>query len=557
MVRPDWASLNGLWDYAIVDREAARPVQWDGKILVPFAVESALSGVGRPVGADKELWYRRELEVPRRWRGRRVLLHFGAVDWACEAWVNGRPVGGHRGGYDPFTFDITEALEPNGPQELVLRVLDATDESNSPQARGKQVTRPRSIFYTAVTGIWQTVWLEPVASTHIERLRITPDLDRGAFLFEPVIIGEAADAVLEISVNRNGKSVASASGAASAGLVVEIPDPEPWSPDDPALYDVRAVLKKGGRALDTLTSYAGLRKISVEPDGSGVLRLFLNGRPLFQFGPLDQGWWPDGLYTAPTDEALRYDLEVIRSLGMNMLRKHVKVEPQRLYTWCDRMGLLVWQDMPSALYDRKAYAAGELAPIDAQWEAEWRSIMDALHNHPSIVMWVPFNEGWGQFDTERITALTKERDPSRLVNNASGWTDKGVGDIIDIHSYPGPAIPPLEAGRAAVLGEFGGLGLPVSGHLWQSEGNWGYRNLDDLKTFEERYTELIKDLAPLVDKGLAAAVYTQTTDCEIEVNGLMTYDRAVVKLDPPRFAPFHRQYLPLGKASRKAGRAGR
>jgi hypothetical protein len=557
MIRPDWANLNGLWDYAIVDRGIPPFTGWHGKILVPFAVESALSGVGKAVGADKELWYRREFSVPRKWRGRRVLLHFGAVDWECKIWVNGRSVGAHTGGFDPFTLDITEALGPRGRQELVVKVRDPTNEGNSPIARGKQVMRPRSIFYTAVTGIWQTVWLEPVPAAYLERLKITPDLDNGTFVFEAVVDGPAEGALLEVIVSRNGKLAGTASGPATAPVAVEVPNAAPWSPDDPVLYDVKAALKQGGRVLDSVTSYAGMRKISLGRDDAGVLRLFLNDRPLFEFGPLDQGWWPDGLYTAPTDEALRYDLEVIKALGMNMLRKHVKVEPQRLYAWCDRMGVLVWQDMPSALYDRKAYPAEELAAIDAQWESEWRAIMDALHNHPSIVMWVPFNEGWGQFDTERIAALTKGRDPSRLVNNASGWTDKGVGDVIDIHSYPGPAMPPLEAGRAAVLGEFGGLGLPISGHLWQSEGNWGYRNLDDLKTFEERYAELIKNLAPLVDKGLAAAVYTQTTDCEIEVNGLMTYDRAVIKLDPARFAPFHRQHLPIGEAPRKSGQAGR
>ncbi len=557
MVRPDWAGLNGLWDYAIVDRGSGRPREWDGKILVPFAVESALSGVGRAVGADKELWYRRELKIPRKWRGRRVLLHFGAVDWECEIWVNGRSVGAHAGGYDPFTFDITEALVPRGRQELIVKVHDPTNERNSPIARGKQVMRPRSIFYTAVTGIWQTVWLEPVPAAHLERLRITPDFDAGTFTFEPALGGHADGAVLEVAVTRNGKLAGRGAGPAADAVVVKVPDAEPWSPADPVLYDVKAALKQGGRVLDSVTGYAGMRKISLGRDDAGILRLFLNDRPLFQFGPLDQGWWPDGLYTAPTDEALRYDLEVIKALGMNMLRKHVKVEPQRLYAWCDRMGILVWQDMPSALYDRKATSAEELAAIDAQWESEWRAIMDALHNHPSIVMWVPFNEGWGQFDTERIAALTKERDPSRLVNNASGWTDKGVGDVIDIHSYPGPAMPPLEAGRAAVLGEFGGLGLPITGHLWQTEGNWGYRNLDDLTVFEERYTGLIKALSALVSEGLAAAVYTQTSDVEIEVNGLMTYDRAVIKLDPARFAPFHRQHLPLGEAPRKAGQAGR
>jgi hypothetical protein len=303
-------------------------------------------------------------------------------------------------------------------------------------------------------------------------------------------------------------------------------------------------LVKDGRPVDAVRSYAGMRKIAIGKDDRGVNRLFLNDAPLFQFGPLDQGWWPDGLYTAPTDAALRSDIEAVKSLGLNMLRKHVKVEPDRLYYWCDRLGLLVWQDMPSALFRRDAFPAAALPARDAQFEGEWRAIMDALKNHPSIVMWVPFNEGWGQYDTERVAAWTKDHDPTRLVNNASGWTDKGAGDVSDIHSYPGPDMPPLEPRRAAVLGEFGGLGLPITGHLWQPEGNWGYRNFNDTAAFEARYAELIKALYPLVDKGLAAAVYTQTSDCEIEVNGLLTYDREVLKLDPARFANLNRGFLP-------------
>ncbi len=327
--------------------------------------------------------------------------------------------------------------------------------------------------------------------------------------------------------------------------MIEIPGPALWSPGDPVLYDLKATLRKDGKTLDEVASYVGMRKISVGKDERGFNRLFLNNEPLFQFGPLDQGWWPDGLYTAPTDEALRYDIETIKALGFNMLRKHVKVEPDRLYYWCDKLGLLVWQDMPSARSSARPTRPKRLAARDAQFEGEWKADHGRpLANHPSIVMWVPFNEGWGQYDTERIAAWTKEHDPTRLVNNASGWTDKGVGDVVDIHSYPGPDMPPVEAKRAAVLGEFGGLGLPIAGHLWQAEGNWGYRNFDDTAAYEARYAELIKSLYPLVDRGLAAAVYTQTTDCEIEVNGLMTYDRAVLKLDPARFAALNRGFLP-------------
>jgi len=544
MVREEWLNLNGLWDYAIRAKDAGRPEDWDGQILVPFAVESALSGVAKPVGSDQAIWYRRTVLMPKSWRGGRVLLHFGAVDWESTVWVNGREVGTHRGGYDPFTYDVTEALKRGAKQEIALRVLDPTDANNSPIARGKQVMKPHGIFYTAVTGIWQTVWLEPVPDAYVVKVKTTPDIDRGTLTVEPEIAGRSEGTQISVAVSREGEVVAEIEQAAGGPATLEIPRPSLWSPSNPALYDLRIVLKKDGRALDEVASYAGLRKIALGKDPRGVTRLFLNNEPLFEFGPLDQGWWPDGLYTAPADAALRFDVETIKALGMNMLRKHVKVEPDRLYYWCDKLGLLVWQDMPSALYKREALSAEALAARDAQFEGEWRAIMDALMSHPSIVMWVPFNEGWGQYDTERITAWTKRYDPTRLVNNASGWTDKGAGDVSDIHSYPGPAMPPLEENRASVLGEFGGLGLPLAGHLWQAEGNWGYRNFDDTGVFETRYAALIKSLYPLVDRGLAAAVYTQTSDCEIEVNGLMTYDREVIKLDPARFSPLNRGFLP-------------
>jgi hypothetical protein len=544
MARPDWANLNGLWDYAITTREAGRPETWDGKILVPFAVESALSGVGKPVGIDKALWYRRTVEVPKAWRGRRAFLHFGAVDWESTVWVNGRKAGTHRGGYDPFTYDVTGLLKRGAKQEIVLRVWDPTDEDDRGIARGKQVMKPHGIFYTAVTGVWQTVWLEPVPETHIARLDITSDIERGTLTFTPRIAGEAAGTSLTVTVTRDGAPAGSSRGPASLPAVVEIDRPQLWSPADPVLYDVDVSLAKEGEEIDAVTSYAGLREIALGKDRQGFNRLVLNGEPLFQFGPLDQGWWPDGLYTAPTDAALRSDLETIKALGMNMLRKHVKVEPDRLYYWCDKLGLLVWQDMPSALFKRDAQAPDALAARDAQFEGEWKAAIDALRAHPSIVVWVPFNEGWGQYDTERIAAWTKSTDPTRLVNNASGWTDKGAGDTVDIHSYPGPDMPKVEEKRAAVLGEFGGLGLPLTGHLWQAEGNWGYRNFDDTGAYETRYADLIKKLYPLVDQGLAAAVYTQTSDCEVEVNGLLTYDRAVLKLDPARFAILNRGFTP-------------
>ncbi len=544
MVREKWLNLNGLWDYAITAKDVEKPALWDGQILVPFAVESALSGVGKSVGADKALWYRRTVVVPKDWRKGRVLLHFGAVDWECTVWVNGREAGTHRGGFDPQTYDITDSLKSGAKQEIALRVFDPTDEGNRGIARGKQVMKPHGIFYTAVTGIWQTVWVEPVPAVYIAGLKVIPDIDKATLTVVPDISGESAGASVTVTVSRGSAVVAESQAAVGAPAALEIARPQLWSPSNPALYAIKVVLKKGGTPVDEVESYAGMRKIALGKDVQGFNRLFLNNEPLFELGPLDQGWWPDGLYTAPTDAALRYDIETIKGLGMNLLRKHVKVEPDRLYYWCDTLGLLVWQDMPSALFEREAVAADALAKRDAQFEAEWKAVIDARSNHPSIVMWVPFNEGWGQYDTERIAAWTKQYDPTRLVNNASGWTDKGAGDVSDIHSYPGPDMPAVEKTRAAVLGEFGGLGLPLTGHLWQAEGNWGYRNFDDTRVYQTRYAELIKSLYPLVDRGLAAAVYTQTSDCEVEVNGLMTYDREVVKLTPAVFSVLNRGFVP-------------
>ena len=542
MVRSAWLNLNGLWEYAIVHKDAVKLDFWDGTILVPFPVESALSGVGEPVGAQKALWYKRQFSVPDAWRSQRLLLHFGAVDWECTIWVNGQNVGSHKGGHNPFTFDITDALMPGAVQDIVIRVWDPSNENNSPIPRGKQVARPEGIWYTPITGIWQTVWLEPVPKASIRSLKITPDVDRNRVTISVSTRGDTQS--LSLAAMTSTPSVSARSALTDGMLVLTFDRPRLWSPDDPFLYDLTVQLKDGTTVVDEVKSYFGMRKIEVKKDEHGINRLFLNDKPTLQFGLLDQGWWPDGLYTAPTDEALRYDVEMTKAWGFNMLRKHVKAEPQRLYYWCDKMGILVWQDMPSSHFDRNGYSAEQLKAIDAQWEAEWKAIIDALYNHPSIVMWIPFNEGWGQFDTERITEWTKGYDPSRLVNNASGWTDKGVGDVHDIHSYPNPAMPRLEADRAVVLGEYGGLGLPIRGHLWEYGGNWGYQTYQDMGDFEQRYIRMTQDLFGLVDKGLAAAVYTQTTDVEVEVNGLMTYDRKVIKLDPKRFSSVNRGYLP-------------
>ena len=531
MVRNEWQNLNGLWDLAIVGKEAPRPSTFPMQILVPFPVESALSGVMKPVTENDRIWYRRTFEVPARWRGQRVLLHFGAVDFEATVWVNGRELGRHAGGYDGFSFDITDALAAYGPSELVVAVWDPTDAGTQP--RGKQIRKPHGIWYTPTSGIWQTVWLEPVSSAHIRSLKITPDVDHSAVIVEPTTTAMLGTYLLEVTVSDRSGTVAS--GAARPGNPIRLPikNAKLWSPENPHLYDLKIALKLGNRTIDRVDSYVGMRKISLGKDGKGFTRLMLNNKPYFQHGPLDQGFWPDGLYTAPTDAALRSDIEMTKKLGYNLARKHVKIEPARWYYWCDKLGLLVWQDMPSGdRYIRPNEPDIERTPESAaQFEREYAAMIKGLGNHPCIVMWVPFNEGWGQYDTARIVELTRKLDPTRLVNNASGWADRGVGDVNDMHKYPGPGCPEPEQKRAAVLGEFGGLGLPLRGHTWQSERNWGYRSFTNEVALTSAYIDLLARLFPLIEeKGLSAAVYTQTTDVEVEVNGLMTYDREIVKM---------------------------
>ncbi len=537
MVRADWVNLNGLWDYAIVAREADRPASWDGQILVPFAVESALSGVKRAVRPDQRLWYRRTFEKPVSEPGERLLLHFGTVDWHCTIWINGVEIGSHTGGYDPFTFDITELLQL-GDNELMLAIWDPTDTGYQP--RGKQVLNPGGIMYTAVTGIWQTVWLEVVPENHIEFLKIVPDVDRGIV---SVTVQSTRPESVHVLASDANETVAQALGRSGSSVELSIPKAQLWSPESPHLYDLTVSLVDDDEPVDVVTSYFGMRKIEVAPDDEGILRLKLNGQVLFQYGPLDQGWWPDGLCTPATDEALKYDVVMTKSFGMNMARKHVKYECARWYYWCDKLGLLVWQDMPSG-------DAGRNDESKANYRQELKAMIDALHNFPSIVMWVPFNEGWGQHDTPEIVEWIQQYDPSRLVNEASGWSDRGSGDVSDRHSYPGPGMRPVEKKRAVVLGEFGGLGMPVKGHTWQDEENWGYVSYQSKEELTDAYVDLLTRMRPLIGQGLSAAVYTQTSDVEVEVNGLMTYDRALVKMDLDRIvAAAQKLYLPAPKVT--------
>ncbi len=547
LVRKEWMNLNGLWEYAIVGKETAAPKEFDGKILVPFPVESALSGVMKQVGDDQKLWYRRTFQLSPAFEGKRTLLHFGAVDWQTTVTVNGKHVGAHRGGYDPFTFDITDALKPNDEQQIVVEVWDPTDKG--PQPRGKQVNKPGGIFYTPVTGIWQTVWVEPVDKISLEDLKIVPDLDNNRVAVTVNIAGAGKDVALIVDVIDGDKTIGTAKlnieqppgNAVRSSVVLGIPKPKSWTPETPFLYGLRISVLRDGKQLDFVESYFAMRKISLGKDDQGITRLMLNNKPVFQMGPLDQGFWPDGIYTAPTDDALKYDIEVTKKLGFNMTRKHVKVEPDRWYYWCDKLGLLVWQDMPAG--DKGVSPGnGEIQKDPAaakEFESELRAMIDALRNHPCIVQWVVFNEGWGQYDTIRLTDWVKQYDPTRLVDCASGWNDIPSGDVHDMHKYPAPGMFPVEEKRASVLGEYGGLGLPIEGHMWEKK-TWGYKVMSTPDQLTKRYVSFARMLADLEKKGLCAAVYTQITDVETEANGLLTYDRAVIKPDAEKIAAANR-----------------
>jgi hypothetical protein len=526
MVRKDWMNLNGLWQFATAEEVKETPIGKDlpGQILVPFPMESALSGVGKH--ADRS-WYRRRFHVPESWRGRRILLHFGAVDYHCEVMINGRPLGAHTGGYDPFSFDITDALAPGASQEIIVFVEDTTDPS---QAKGKQVPKPGGIMYTSVSGIWQTVWIEPVPKNYIRSVEITPDVENRIVY---VKVDAAPKTFFEANTKDGDSTLDRASFYAGQKAAINVQDEKHplklWSPESPNLYGLTIDLIENGHKIDSVECYFGMRSISVGEAG-GKRRILLNGKPVFQVGPLDQGFRPDGIYTAPTDEALKYDIEMEKKLGFNMLRKHVKVEPQRFYYWADKLGILVWQDMPST-FD------GKNAEKNKQFETELDRMIRSHMNSPSIVTWVVFNEGWGEYDApnvRRVCEAVKKIDPTRLVNDASGWFDYQAGDMHDIHVYPGPSSPEPEKTRAIVLGEFGGLGLGVDGHTWSSK-TWGYQGMDSKNELTDKYCRLLGRLWQLHDEtGLSAGVYTQTTDVETECNGLMTYDREVLKVDEAR-----------------------
>ena len=536
MVRDRWVNLNGLWEFTIVSAdELERPAQFDKRILVPFAAESALSGIKQSIVETDRLWYRRTFEVPDEWKGQRILLHF-AADWETTVWVNGETATHHRGGYDPFSVDITDMLRVSGPQDLVVSVWDPTNKGHQP--RGKQEIIPHGFMYTPTSGIWQTVWIEPVAASRIRSVYTEPDIDANLVwvIVDTVNTDDAytveARTLLPGPGETEGTRPVSVEERAGQRLRLSLRNDSEtrlWSPDSPYLYDLRVTLKnRAGETIDTINSHFGMRKISVDKDERGINRLFLNNKPLFHYGFLDQGWWPDGLYTAPTDEALRYDIEMAKRLGANMVRKHVKFEPQRFYYWCDKLGIMVWQDMP---------AGNNGEDLKGQFELELKRMIDTSRSHPSIVMWLPFNEGWGQFDAPRLAQWVKRYDPTRLINHASGWADRGeYGDVRDIHLYPEPGVAPPLPDRAIILGEFGGISMDVEGHEWADGEGWGYSGTGDSSDLTEAYLKRVEALPPMIGAGLSAACYTQIADQEIEANGVMTYDRDVLKMDEERAA---------------------
>ncbi len=535
MEREEWMNLNGEWQFEETELGAVIPVGKKLKetILVPFPWESALSGVMRQLDSQRAV-YRREFTVPADWNSRQLLLHFGAVDWESQVYINGQFVGEHRGGYDAFWFDITPYLKSKGKQEVIVKVWDPGN--SRPIATGKQnntrFDSPQGYSYAPSSGIWQTVWLEPVGKEYISALRSTPDIDHNELTVSVNSVGRA-DAGVEVSVLDGGKVVATASGAVNKDVVLSIEDAKLWSPDSPFLYDLEIkLLSKDGAVVDKVMSYAGMRKISLL-DEKGVQRLALNNEFVFQMGPLDQGYWPDGIYTAPTDEALRWDVENAKAWGYNMIRKHIKVEPQRWYYWCDKVGILVWQDMPNTFKERS-----EAEKI--QFETELAQMVKTHWNHPSIVNWIVFNEHWGIYDCERITENVMELDPSRLVTGNSGIDarkpsiDYEVGHIKDNHSYRPPHVPLISSKRATVNGEYGAIGYLVEGHIWDTDGPWVHYQYKGKEAATAEYEKFIGQINGYIARGLSAAVYTQWTDVENEMNGLYTYDRKVEKLDKER-----------------------
>jgi len=552
MKRREWRSLNGLWEYSVTSSMDLIPSKYEGEILVPFCIESALSGVKKGIKPTDILWYHRMFSIPLEWHGNRIKINFGAIDWYCIVYVNRVKVGDHKGGYSSFSLDITSYVKWDTHNEIDISVYDPTNKGSQP--RGKQILKPWAAFYTAVSGIWQSVWLEPVPNLYIDHVKITPHFDTEEIELSISEIDtryELKNRPISLSITQmicevfdNGHLILSSSSQSMDSLKIRIPDPKMWSPQSPHLYDLKISLAIGNTRIDTIESYFGLRKVEVKKDEEGIPKIFLNNEEIFQLGVLDQGYFPDGLYTAPTAEALFYDVNVAKEIGLNMIRKHVKIEPDIWYHYCDKLGIIVWQDMPNAgnilrgslsqiLFGSKwvweTRTLKKNNEVIAQFEWELHQMVDQLYNHPAVISITIFNEGWGQHHTVELTKKVKEWDSTRLINSASGWVDMKVGDMHDIHKYPGPMIPELELKRVAVNGEFGGLGLKVLNHTWIGPRYWAYRTYNTQSELEKAYAELIENLIRLRNKGLTAAIYTQITDVEQEINGFLTYDRKIWK----------------------------
>ncbi len=564
--RERWMNLNGYWDYAIRPLDEAQPINFDGKILVPFPVESELSGVKKVFRPDQKLWYRRTFYTPEEWGDQEVLLNFGAVDFECRVWINGEEMGVHKGGYTAFSYNITSALV-EGENEILIAVNDPTDIGL--QERGKQVLDPKGIWYTAVSGIWQTVWLEPVSQYHIQNLRITPDVDANEIRIDVGISStdEMPDLEVEILLLESLKLVETITCRYDQTAFIKLSNPSLWSPDSPHLYDLKISLRDDEKVIDKVESYTALRKFHLMRDQQGYLRFALNNQPLFLFGPLDQGYFPDGLYTAANETAMLFDIQTAKDLGCNMIRKHVKVEPARWYYHCDRLGMIVWQDMPNGgLPDNPWQATASMLlgyhrsdrkrlrrfgrsnhNNRAFYKTQLKDMIDQLYHFTCIAVWVPFNESWGQFHANEISSWVKDYDPSRLVDQASGWFDQGEGDFVSKHIYVKKLRAPGKhkiRNRAFVISEFGGYSLQFQNHVWDADRKFGYKFLSDRETLTRSYITLFAEqLIPLIPKGLAAAIYTQTTDVETEINGYLTYDRKVEKMDFTRIKKLHKRLV--------------
>jgi hypothetical protein len=551
MVRSKWTNLNGLWEYAVTAKEADQPQQFSGQILVPYPIESALSGVKKALQPEEILWYKRTINKPATKTGEHVLLHFGAVDFDATVFLNGKQIGNHKGGYQNFSFDVTDALT-QASNELVVKVWDPSDKGPNPH--GKQVLNPGGIMYTPSSGIWQTVWLETVPATFIKSVKMTPDVDNNSLRIALILDGDATDCTVEAVAKSGAAAAGKTSGNAQEPLTININNAKLWSPDAPNLYDLTLTIKRNGKVIDEVKSYFGMRKIEIKKNEKGIERIFLNNKYTYNLGTLDQGFWPDGLYTAPTDAALKFDIEASKAIGFNTIRKHIKIEPARWYYHCDKLGVLVWQDMVNPGNDEPEGRK--------QFEIENKENIEQLYNYPSIVCWVLFNEGWGAYDQARLTKWVKDTDPTRIVNGhsgslivnynspdntAQGLADKSANsDVTDIHSYPPPGMPAHIPGKAIVLGEFGGIGVSIPSHLWDDiASGWGYGGTVSAGTMRKTYAVMTDSLIAFEKRGLSGSIYTQPFDVEAEQNGLITYDREILKIPAAEIRSIHGKLWPV------------